>query len=162
MRVLIVSDTHGRHGGLDRALQEAGNIDMLIHLGDVEGGETYIDAVADCEKHIIRGNNDFFSDLPREEEFNIGKYRVWLTHGHNYYVSMGNEFIKEEAAARRMDIVMFGHTHKPLVDTGRTPLDVTALNPGSISYPRQDGRRPSFILMELDREGNAHYHLNYL
>ena len=39
MRVLIVSDTHGRHNGLDRALQEAGDIDMLIHLGDVEGGE---------------------------------------------------------------------------------------------------------------------------
>ena len=38
MRVLIVSDTHGRHRGLDRALQEAGDIDMLIHLGDVEGG----------------------------------------------------------------------------------------------------------------------------
>ena len=27
MRVLIVSDTHGRHGNLDRALEEAGEID---------------------------------------------------------------------------------------------------------------------------------------
>ena len=39
MRVLIVSDTHGRHTSLDRALKEAGEIDMFIHLGDVEGGE---------------------------------------------------------------------------------------------------------------------------
>ena len=72
MRVLIISDTHGRHTGLDRALEEAGDIDLFIHLGDVEGGEEYINAVVDCEKHMVRGNNDFFSDLPREEEFYIG------------------------------------------------------------------------------------------
>ena len=68
MRVLVVSDTHGRHTNLDRALNEAGHIDVFIHLGDVEGGEDYINAVIGCEKHIVRGNNDFFSDLPREEE----------------------------------------------------------------------------------------------
>ena len=72
MRILIVSDTHGRHAALDRALEEAGQIDAFIHLGDVEGGEDYVNAVVDCEKHIVRGNNDFFSDLPREEEFYLG------------------------------------------------------------------------------------------
>lgn len=50
MRVLIVSDTHGRHGAFDRALEEAGKFDMFIHLGDIEGGEDYIEAVVDCEK----------------------------------------------------------------------------------------------------------------
>ena len=44
---------------------------MFIHLGDVEGGEDYLEAVVECEKHIIRGNNDFFTELPREEEFEI-------------------------------------------------------------------------------------------
>ena len=76
MRILIVSDTHGRHGNLDRALEEAGEIDVFIHLGDVEGGEEYIDAVVECEKHMVRGNNDFFTDLPREEEFYLDKYKV--------------------------------------------------------------------------------------
>ena len=162
MRILIVSDTHRKNGNLTQALDKIGSVDMLIHCGDVEGSEDFIRTIAGCPVHMVAGNNDFFSDLPKEEEFAIGKYRVWLTHGHNYYVSMGNEFIKEEAMARGIDIVMFGHTQKPVVDTGRTPLDVTALNPGSLSYPRQDGRRPSFILMELDGEGQAHYHLNYL
>ena len=82
MRVLIVSDTHGKHAGLDKALEEAGNIDMFIHLGDVEGGEDYIEAVVGCEKHMVKGNNDFFSYLPREEEFNIGKHKVFISHGH--------------------------------------------------------------------------------
>ena len=53
MKVLIVSDTHGRHRGLDRALQEAGDIDMLIHLGDVEGGEEYIDAAIETNADAI-------------------------------------------------------------------------------------------------------------
>ena len=35
MRVLVVSDTHGRHTNLDRALNEAGHIDVFIPLGHV-------------------------------------------------------------------------------------------------------------------------------
>ena len=76
MRVLIISDTHGRHTAFDRAIMEAGKIDYLVHLGDTEGGEDYIEAVVECEKHMIRGNNDFFSYLPAEEEFWIGKKKV--------------------------------------------------------------------------------------
>ena len=67
--------------------------------------------------------------------------------------------LKEEAQARGVDIVMYGHTHKPVIDMER---DITAINPGSLSFPRQEGRRPSYILMELDKDGQAHYHLNYL
>ena len=32
MKVLIVSDTHGRHTGLDRVLEKEGKIDLFIHL----------------------------------------------------------------------------------------------------------------------------------
>ena len=159
MRVLIVSDTHGRHGGLDRALQEAGNIDMLIHLGDVEGGETYIDAVADCEKHIIRGNNDFFSELPREEEFYIGSHKVFITHGHAYYVSLDPEYIREEGKARGAEIVMFGHTHRPFFEDDN---GIIVLNPGSLSFPRQEGRNGSYIILEMDEDGGLEFSQKYL
>ena len=71
MRVLIVSDTHGRHSALDKALENAGNIDKFIHLGYGEGGEEYINKVVDCEKHLGRGNNEFISDHTTGEEFNI-------------------------------------------------------------------------------------------
>ncbi|MDO4333703.1 MAG: metallophosphoesterase [Eubacteriales bacterium] len=162
MRILIVSDTHRRDGNLTWALEKTGPVDMLIHCGDVEGSEEFIRSIANCPVHMVAGNNDFFSGLPREEEFMIGNYKVWLTHGHNYYVSMGNELIKDEAAARGINIVMYGHTHKPVIDIAKTSAGVTAVNPGSLSYPRQDGRRPTFILMEIDKKGQAHYHLNYL
>ncbi len=135
-----------------------GTPDMLIHCGDVEGSEDFIRSIAGCPVHMVAGNNDFFTDLKKEEEFYIGDYKVWLTHGHNYYVSMGTEFIREEAKSRGVDIVMFGHTHRPYLEQGK----VTVLNPGSLSYPRQEGRRPSYILMELDAKGQTYYHINYI
>ena len=159
MRVLIISDTHGRHTGLDRVLEEAGEIDMFIHLGDVEGGEDYINAVVDCEKHMVRGNNDFFSDLPREEEFYIGRYEVFITHGHPYYVSLDPEYIREEGAARKADIVMFGHTHKPYFEQKD---GLTVLNPGSVSFPRQEGRKGSYMIMEMSDDGKVSFQQKYL
>lgn len=159
MKILIVSDTHKRTHNLDAALDRVGPVDMLIHLGDVEGSEDYIRAAAGCPVHMVAGNNDFFSDLPREKEIQIGKYKAFLTHGHYYYVSVGTESIKQEGRARGAQIVMFGHTHRPVIDYTD---DVIAINPGSISYPRQEGRRPSFIMMELDRYGEAHFTINYL
>ena len=66
MRVLIISDTHGRHTAFDRAIMEAGKIDYLVHLGDTEGGEDYIEAFCGCPAYILAGNNDIFSRNLRE------------------------------------------------------------------------------------------------
>lgn len=159
MRVLIVSDTHRDNDNYFKVIEKLKDIDMVIHCGDAEGSEYAISEAAGCETHIVMGNNDFFSDLPREIETEIGGYRVLITHGHTYCVSMGSERIKEEALLRGFDIVMFGHTHKPLLDIDK---DVIAVNPGSLSYPRQDGRKPSYMIMEIDRNGEAHFTVNYL
>ena len=64
MKALIVSDTHGSHRNLERVIEKEQPLDLLIHLGDVEGGEDYIEAIADCPVHVVAGNNDFFSELP--------------------------------------------------------------------------------------------------
>ena len=57
------------------------------------------------------------------------------------------------------DIVMFGHTHRPMIDFGK---NLITLNPGSLSYPRQEGRRPSYIMMELEGDLPARFRLEYL
>lgn len=159
MKILIVSDTHRNNANFLKVVERTAPVDMVVHCGDVEGSEYLIREASGCPVQMVQGNNDFFSDLPRESEFTIGRYRVWLTHGHNYYIAMNNEIIKEEARARNVDIVMCGHTHKPAVEIDH---DITLINPGSISYPRQDNRRPSYVIMEIDREGEAHYTINYL
>ena len=66
MKVLIVSDTHGHDENLERAVMMETPFDMLVHCGDVEGREIFIEALVDCPCCIVAGNNDFFSDLPRE------------------------------------------------------------------------------------------------
>ena len=159
MKILIVSDTHKKNDNYFRVLKKVEPVDLIIHCGDIEGSEYAFAASADCLVEMVAGNNDFFSQLPMEREFGIGKYHVWVTHGHNYYVSMGNENLKEEARARGADIVFYGHTHKPVLDLKD---DVIAVNPGSLSYPRQDGRKPSYVLMEIDNLGEAHFTLCYL
>lgn len=159
MRVLIVSDSHRKHGNLEAVLEKSGQLDLLVHLGDAEGAEDYIEAIADCPVEIVAGNNDFFSGLDRECELQIGKYRAFLTHGHYYNVTVGIERLCEEARTRKADIVMFGHTHRPYLEIMD---DLVVLNPGSIAYPRQEGRRPSYILMEIDQKGEAHYTICYL
>lgn len=159
MRILIVSDTHKSHKNLEIVLERTGKIDMLIHLGDVEGGDDYIAALADCPTHILAGNNDFFSDLPGEEEFFIKNHRAFITHGHYYYVGLGEERLREEAVSRGADIVMYGHTHRPsLVQED----GMTILNPGSIAYPRQIGRQASYMIMEVTDSGEIQVELKYV
>lgn len=159
MKVLIVSDTHRHNENYLKVLERVAPLDMVIHCGDSEGSEYLICEGAECPVMIVTGNNDFFSELPRELEFCIGNYKVWLTHGHNYYVSMGNETIKKEAKAKGADIVIYGHTHRPVVELEG---DIIAINPGSLTYPRQDGKRPSYVLMEIDKKGKAHFEVYYL
>ncbi len=159
MRVLIVSDTHRVNKNYFEVLERMGPPDMIIHCGDAEGSEYVLTRAVECPVKMVAGNNDYFTSLPRELEFNVGKYKVLLVHGHNYYVYMGPETLKEEARARGVDIVMFGHTHKPYLEIEH---DLVTLNPGSLSYPRQEGKKPSYAILEIDRAGEAHFTIAYL
>jgi hypothetical protein len=159
VRILIVSDTHGRNDNYLRVVESIGELDMVIHLGDVEGSEYLIQEAVDCPVEMVAGNNDFFSDLPMEKFIQIDRYRVMITHGHRYYIGMGNEVLKREAIAEGADIVMYGHTHKPVVDISK---DIIAINPGSLSYPRQENRKPSYIIMEVDDDGEVEFDIMYI
>ena len=160
MKVLIVSDTHGREQNLAEALEQTGPIDQLIHLGDVEGGAEHIRGLAgDAPAAIIAGNNDFFCDLPNERIFTLGGHRIFMTHGHGYFVHSGTLYLKREARKKGADIVMFGHSHKPYMEEDN---ELLVLNPGSLSLPRQEGHRPTYIVMEIADDGQISYELCYL
>ena len=111
MKILIVSDTHGRDENLEKAVYREEPFDYLIHCGDVEGREIFIEALVDCPCCIVSGNNDFFSDLPREEIIDLAGKKILVTHGHTYGVSGGTDGIVEAARARGCEAVLFGHTH---------------------------------------------------
>ena len=161
MKILVVSDTHRKDDNLKLVLSEECPLDMLIHLGDAEGSEHFIpDWVnPECQMEMVLGNNDFFSRLDREREIDIAGHKAFITHGHYYGVSMGPEGLVDEAKSRGCDIAMYGHTHRPFLDV----IDgVTVLNPGSLSYPRQEGRRPSYMIIHVDADGKMDYQQKYL
>ena len=159
MKILIVSDTHRYHKYYDKMLEKEESVDLLIHLGDLEGGEYYIEQTAGCPVHMVAGNNDMFTQLPREKEIRLGNKKVFITHGHYYYVSAGYERICQEALRRKVDIVMFGHIHRPVQVEKH---GVLLLNPGSISYPRQPGRRGTYMVMEITRDNEVNVELKYI
>ena len=145
MKILLVSDTHGKDENLERAIEEARPFDMLIHCGDVEDREIYTEALAGVPCTFVAGNNDFYSDLPSEVILNMENHRILVTHGHYYGASRSNERLAREARARYCDAVFFGHTHRPFFEI----IDgVTLINPGSLTWPRQTGRRPSYMLLD--------------
>lgn len=159
MKILIVSDTHRKNDIYLQLVKKYAPLDMVIHCGDLEGAEYTIESAVDCPVHMVAGNNDFFSSVPMEDEFMIGNHRVLLSHGHHYYISMGNELIKDEARSRGVDIVMYGHTHKPVIERDG---DLLVINPGSLTYPRQEGRKPSYAVMTVDEDDNIEVEIKYL
>ncbi len=159
MKVLIVSDTHGRHEHLETALKNEAPLDMLIHLGDIEDGEDYIQAIAECDTYFVSGNNDYFSSLPYDREINIGGVKALITHGHTHYVAFQRNNLVETALELGVDVAMYGHTHLPVIEEKQ---GLTVLNPGSIAFPRQIGRRPSYIVMTVEGQKKPKYELKYL
>ncbi len=159
MKWLVVSDTHRQHRNLENVLRKVGPLEGLIHLGDVEGGQGYIEALADCPVYMVAGNNDYRADLPETYILQVGRYRCFLTHGHRYWISSGPLRLLEAARERDCTIAMYGHTHRPEI----VYMDgMTGVNPGSISYPRQENHKPSYVLMELDRLGEIHFTIRYV
>lgn len=157
MRYLIVSDTHQVHLNLLEVLEKNYPLDGVIHLGDAEGYEDQIENWAgDCVFYAVRGNNDTHLHLPLEQEIMIGGKKVWMTHGHRYHVYAGIEKLKKRAMELGVDVVLFGHTHEPFFQVSD---NITFFNPGSISRPRQHKRVPTYGLLEIDEQGDWHWHL---
>lgn len=150
MKVLIVSDTHGSHSRLEKVIEKEKPFDMLLHLGDVEGQEDYIEALVDCPVKIVKGNNDFYSDLPNELTVELGNVKVYMTHGHMHSVYYGTAKIEQMARGQGANVALYGHTHMPAMERQKHML---ILSPGSIEYPRQMGRRPSYAVLKTNERG---------
>ncbi len=51
---------------------------------------------------------------------------------------------------------MFGHTHRPVI---QVEDEITLINPGSISYPRQQDGKCTYIIMEISDSGEFTFEL---
>lgn len=147
MKVLLVSDTHGRNLNLEDVL-DIETPDFLCHMGDLEGSEDYIRLITKCPLAMVSGNNDFWTDLNPEVTFELQGFRIFMTHGHRYCAHAGNEQLKSAGRRNKADIVLFGHTHRPTLEFDE---DIIVANPGSLTYPRQEKRKASYMVLYLEK-----------
>lgn len=159
MKILIVSDTHKDNRNYYTALDRERPLDLVIHCGDAGGDDAPLEVAAGCEFYIVAGNMDYYSSLPRDLMIKEAGHNILITHGHNYYVNDGDDILKEYALGEGADIVFYGHTHIPDISEQD---DIVLVNPGSLSYPRQDNKRPSYAIMEIDRKGRTSYEIRYI
>ena len=163
LRILIMSDSHGRNENVELAIaqvrEEIGEFQMLIHLGDV-GDARELESLAGVPCYIVRGNTDYDAKLLNANVIEAGGHRIFATHGHLYQVDMRLDLLRFAALENDCDIAMYGHTHVPYLE--EDPDDVTILNPGSISKPRQADHRYTYMVMEIDYEDEVTYELRYV
>ena len=103
---------------------------------------------------MVKGNCDYGNELQGARLIEIGEHKAFITHGNRYGGELGIPTMKDIAKENGADIVMFGHSHKPVIDT---KSDIVVLNPGSISRPRQDGFRPTYLVMNIEDDGRTDY-----
>lgn len=151
LRVGLISDTHG--------LLRPAAVDFLrgcrriVHAGDI-GDPVILEALmAIAPLTVVRGNNDCGGELARLPEtamLDVDRVRLYVLHD-----------LKELAIdppAEGIDVVISGHSHKPLVEEREGVLYV---NPGSAGRRRFklpiavgelliDGREVMPRIVELD------------
>ena len=161
MRILIVSDSHGKNGNIKEIVNRIKQIDLFIHLGDSQCSNNELETIVPCPIEIVAGNTDWHSTNPKSKIIELMGLRIFITHGHNHHVKHGSfDDIIKTARTNNAHIAMFGHTHVPFLDQSKS--DIILLNPGSITYPRQQGYLPSYMIMEIDSEGIPHFMEAYI
>lgn len=148
MKILVASDAHGNIDGLINSLGDE-KFDMLFYLGDYVKDGLRISDILNIPYKIVRGNGDYnvknFSD---DEVFELNGKKIFLTHGHKYNVSFGLENIYYKAKELKVDYVLFGHTHVPIIEKIN---DIIIMNPGSPTLPRTSDRQRTFGIIELGK-----------
>lgn len=162
MKILILSDSHGKNENVRCAI-ETEKPDMLIHCGDVEGGEDTIEMLAGTPSVpcvFVKGNCDWDSTNPLVRTFKLFGHKFLITHGHMQHIMNSDDALRLRYLAQEneCDIVCFGHIHFPVDEESD---GVRILNPGSISRPRGI-RKKTYMIMEMEENGKYTVEIKYL
>ncbi len=126
MKIVVVSDSHGLVKELEEIYIKYKNEAMyFIHCGDIELDDNhpvvqkYKCVNGNCDEHI-------FSN---ELMFHVLNRNILVIHGHYQSVKYKLNSLYYHALERGADIVLFGHTHHPIIHRKK---DMILINPGSI------------------------------
>jgi putative phosphoesterase len=154
MKIAIMSDTH-IHKHAEKIIEIINkyfsDADLIIHAGDYT--DTKVINILKKYKNFVGvwGNVDKESvrELLKEKEIiNVMDYKIGIYHGHGdekTTIDRAYEIFKDE----NVDIIIFGHSHKPAI---LTKNKILMLNPGSLTSKRAE-RWFSYIILNLEKEG---------
>jgi putative phosphoesterase len=121
IRVGLISDTHGLLR--PQALTELAGSDVIIHAGDIGRPEIVRRLVQIAPTFAVRGNideADWAAAYPSTQRVVVGQLNLFVLHD---VAQLDLDPAKEGFAA-----VVFGHSHKPTIETR---AGVLFFNPGS-------------------------------
>lgn len=116
MRILVLSDSHGNVENMARCV-ELTEPDVILHLGDCQrDAETLHRQFPSLPMQSVPGNCDWGAVDAPEVLTEYGGVRILMMHGHTRNVKAST--LSAVYAAREMgaQVLLFGHTHRPLVD----------------------------------------------
>jgi len=128
LTVGVISDTHGLLR--PEVLKTFQGVELILHAGDIGGDDILEELQAIAPVLAVRGNMDYgawVSDIPASRAVKIGSKRFFLVHDPAH--------IDVDPAEGKFHAVIFGHTHRPHVETQE---GVLLLNPGSAGHRRKD------------------------
>jgi len=155
MLIGLIADTHVpyRRQNIPRAVFDAfRDVDLILHAGDINVPEVLVLLSIIAPVEAIAGNGDdgeLAATLGYSKLLQLGGFAVGLTHGH--LGSAKNTPQRALTSIPEADIIVFGHSHVPLIEQrGMTLL----VNPGS---PTDKRRQPYFSvgLLSLDTTARA-------
>jgi uncharacterized protein len=154
IRVLVglISDTHGLVR--PEVFEALRGVDQILHAGDV-GEDVLVVLQAIAPIRAVFGNTDppdtpgLFDSLQLE----LGGLSIHVSHGHELGSPTPARLLKRYQA----DVIVYGHTHKPLIERSGRHLIV---NPGAAG-PRRFDLKPSVARMTID-QGKADVQLIWL
>ena len=139
----IFSDSHGNIDALNKLRPKFLSSDKIVFLGD---GRNDLLGTAQEFRHktyMVDGNCDGYGFNP-ELIFSVGNYKILAVHGHKFYVKSGLDGIVSYAKEQGCNLVLFGHTHAPIVTALR---GITLINPGTLSY---FASKKTYCTLEID------------
>jgi uncharacterized protein len=137
----IISDTHGLvRPDIHTALA---GVELILHAGDVGGDDILVELGLIAPVRAVYGNTDAPGQpgLSEAIEISIGGVSIHVSHGHELGAPTAAKLLERYSA----DVVVYGHTHRPLVARAGGRL---VLNPGAAG-PRRFDIMPSVARLTI-------------
>lgn len=114
LKIVVFSDTHKNLSGAERIILTE-KPDLILHLGDhIHDAYRLKERFPEIPLECVPGNCDYAPNEPETKLITVQGLTLMLTHGHTYRVKYESTALLNAAYFQGADIVLFGHTHRPV------------------------------------------------